>query len=111
MNGYSKWARAAALALTVLILACLMAGCGGKDDVITTLAELDQPGRTVGVSMGSSGDAAVTRNFHNATINRYSDSATTSYLAVQQGKLDAFAYDSVMLRYALSNGLGGGLLS
>ncbi len=106
MKGYSKWARAAALALTVLTLVCLMAGCGEKDDVITTLADLDQPGRTVGVAMGSSGDAIVTETFHNVTINRYSDSAT-GYLAVQQGKLDAFAFDATMLRYALSNGLTG----
>ncbi len=106
MKGYSKWARAAALALAVMLLVCLMAGCGEKDDVITTLAELDQPGRTVGVAMGSSGDVVATKTFHNVTINRYSDSAT-AYLAVQQKKLDAFAFDATMLRYALANGLTG----
>ncbi len=106
MKGYSKWARAAALALTVLALVCLMAGCGEKGGVITTLAELDQPGRTVGVAMGSSGDTAVSKNFHNVTVSRYSDSST-AYLAVQQGKLDAFAFDATMLRYALSGGLTG----
>ena len=106
MKATPKWARAAALALTLLTLACLLTGCGAKDDAITTLAELDQKGRTVGVAMGSSGDAAAEKSFHNVTLSRYSDSAT-AYLAVQQGKLDAFAYDVTMLRYALSNGLTG----
>ena len=106
MKGYSKKARAGALALAILLLVCLLTACGGKGDVITSLAELDKPGRTVGVAMGSSGDTAVTKNFHNVEINRYSDSAT-AYLAVQQGKLDAFAFDATMLRYAISGGLEG----
>ncbi len=106
MKGYSKGARLGALALAALLLVCLLTGCGGEDGVITSIAQLDQPGRTVGVAMGSSGDTAVTRNFHNVEINRYSDSAT-AYLAVQQGKLDAFAFDATMLRYALAGGLTG----
>ncbi len=96
----------AAMTLVLLLLACLLAGCGGKDDLITSLAQLDQPGRTVGVAMGSAGDTAVTKSFRNVTVNRYSDSAT-AYLAVQQGKLDAFAFDATMLRCALAGGLAG----
>lgn len=82
MKGTSKGARLGALALTALMLICLLAACGRKDEVITSIAELDKPGHTVGVAMGSSGDTAVTKNFHNVEINRYSDSAT-AYMAVQ----------------------------
>ncbi len=106
MKGYSKKVRLGALALAVLMLLCLLTACGKKDDAIETLAELDKAGHTVGVAMGSSGDKAVTENFHNVEISRYSDSAT-AYMAVQQGKLDAFAFDATMLRYAISGGLEG----
>ncbi len=104
MKGTSKRTRLGALALAALMLICLLAGCGKKEEVISSIAELDQPGHTVGVAMGSSGDTAVTKNFHNVEITRYSDSAT-AYMAVQQGKLDAFAFDATMLRYAISGGL------
>ena len=106
MRGYSKWARVGALALAALLLACLLAGCGNKDEAITSLEQLDQPGRVIGVAQGSSGDVATEKNIHNVTINRYTDSVT-GYLAVQQGKLDAFAFDHTMLNFALANGLEG----
>ena len=57
------------------MLLCPLTACGGKDEAITTPSELDKPGHTVGVAMGSSGDTAAARNFHNVGINRCSDSA------------------------------------
>ncbi len=106
MTGTSKWTRIGALALAVLVLACLLAGCGSKDNAITSLEQLNEKGRTIGVAQGSEGDMASEKAFPNATLSRYTNNVT-GYLAVQQGKLDAFAFDATMLRFALNNGLEG----
>lgn len=95
-----------AAALLLVLLAGLLAGCGEKDEAITSLAQLNEPGRTIGVAQGSAGDVAAEKAFPNATLSRYTNSVT-GFLAVQQGKLDAYAYDEIMLRFALANGLEG----
>ncbi len=97
--------RMGALLLAVLLVAAL-AGCGEKDDTITSLEQLNEKGRTIGVAQGSEGDMASEKAFPNAALSRYT-SSVTAYLAVQQGKLDAFAFDQTMLRFALANGLEG----
>ena len=98
--------RIAAALLLMLTLAGLLAGCGGKDRTITSLEQLNEPGRVIGVAQGSAGDIASEKAFPNATLSRYTNSVT-GFLAVQQGKLDAFAYDETMLRFSLANGLEG----
>ena len=98
--------RIAAALLIMLALAGLLAGCGGKDRTITSLEQLNEPGRVIGVAQGSAGDIASEKAFPNATLSRYTNSVT-GFLAVQQGKLDAFAYDETMLRFSLANGLEG----
>ncbi len=98
--------RISAAALLLVMLAGLLAGCGKTDGAITSLAQLNEPGRTIGVAQGSAGDVASQKAFPNATLSRYTNSVT-GFLAVQQGKLDAFAYDATMLRFALANGLEG----
>ena len=97
--------RLGALLLAILLIAAL-AGCGEKDDAITSLEQLNEKGRVIGVAQGSEGDMASEKAFPNATLSRYT-SSVTAYLAVQQGKLDAFAFDRTMLRFALANGLEG----
>lgn len=101
-----RYVLAAMTALLALLLAGLLAGCGEKDGVITSLEQLKEPGRTIGVAQGSAGDFAAGKAFPNAELSRYTNSVT-GFLAVRQGKLDAYAYDETMLRFALANGLEG----
>ena len=96
-----------ALCLLLALLGLLaLTGCAREDDAITSLEQLSEPGRTIGVAQGSEGDAAAEKTFPDAALNRYT-SSVTGFLAVQQGKIDAFAYDETMLRFALANGLEG----
>lgn len=67
-----------------------------RGSAIATVADVDAPGRRVGVTAGSSSDAALSRNLENAQVVR----ATTLGRAAEMlsdGELDAFATNKATL--------------
>ncbi len=66
---------------------------GAKTD-IHSIADLDQPGRTVVVRLGTTGEIWARENIHNAKILSM-DKENTAVLEVIQGKADGFIYDQM----------------
>ena len=65
-----------------------------KDSPIRSLADLDQPGRTLAVRQGTTGEAWARENIKNAQIIALEKEAA-AVLEVVQGKADAFLYDQM----------------
>ena len=89
--------------LITLILAICCALAGAE---VSALSQLNTPGMTVGVDQGSAAEQIVRRELPDATIAYYSDKPS-AYLAVAQGKLDAFAFDYNQMRIAIESGVKG----
>ena len=66
----------------------------GKDSAITSLSELDQPGRTFVVRQGTTGEVWARKNLSKATLLSL-DKENAAVLEVIQGKADAFIYDQM----------------
>ena len=96
------------LCLMILTLAsCLLTGCGTeKSTEITSLEQLNEPGRKIGVSNDTNDDLLVAEKFPKAEIEYYQD-AIPGYLSVSQGKLDAFVYGKLTMGNAIRNGMQG----
>ncbi len=93
--------------LLILVLAVLLlAGITRAEGGITSMATLNEIGRRIGVSQGSAAEANVKDQLPEAEIVYFSDNAT-GYLAVAQGKVDAFVYDYNQMRIAIENGVQG----
>lgn len=90
----------------VFILLFALAGCGkqGKQQ-ITAVSQLNDKNYTVGVGDGTAGMFQAEEYLPEAE-KAYMDSVT-GYMAVSQGKIDAFVYDRVMMEFAIGNGLTG----
>ena len=94
------------LTLAALTLS-LLAACGEKkSDAVTSLAQLREPGRIIGVGIGTGDDAAVRETFPNAEI-RYLEDSFMGYSGVASGKLDAFVYGKQQMELAIRNGTKG----
>lgn len=102
--------RAAAGFLAVLTLAGVLSGCGAgaKEDTAAplTASQLKDEAVTIGVAQGASGQNVVAIEFPLAQVKYYTRDVD-AYLAVQQGKDDAFLYDKVSMEFAIANGLTG----
>ena len=97
------------LLLSILLLCCL-SGCGAKErSTATTLEQLREPGRIIGVGTGTGDDAAVREAFPEAEI-RYLDDSFMGYSSVANGKLDAFVYGKKQMELAIRNGTKGVVL-
>lgn len=102
-----KFLRVAALALTLLTLTSLLAGCNVKTKpVVTETLQMNNTIYTIGVPSGATAVNAVESDLPKAKMKYYS-SLPDAYLAVQQGKVDAFAFDRYLLGFAIANGLDG----
>lgn len=66
----------------------------GTNSPITSASELDQPGRTVVVRQGTTGEAYARSKFLNAKILAV-EKESAGVLEVIQGKADAFIYDQM----------------
>lgn len=66
----------------------------GKNSTIRSLADLDQPGRTLAVRQGTTGEVWARANIKNAQIIALEKEAA-AVLEVVQGKSDAFLYDQM----------------
>lgn len=93
--------------LTLLTLTSLLAGCKGNSKlVVTDVSRLNDVAYTIGVPTGTTAVNAVESALPKSEIKYYS-SLPDAYLAVQQGKVDAIAYDRYLLDFAIANGLTG----
>ena len=95
-------------ALILLAMAlCLMAGCGTTDrGDITSIEQLNEPGRKIGMSNDTNDDKLVAERLPQAGVEYYQD-AMAGYLSVSQGKLDAFVYGKLAMDTAIRNGMQG----
>ena len=99
---YRKWIR-----ITAILLVVLLAGCAKKETPqITSVEQLNHKSYSVGSDEGSAGMFDVEAYLPEAELLLYS-SSVTGYAAVQQGELDAYAYDRIMMEFAIANGLEG----
>jgi polar amino acid transport system substrate-binding protein len=85
--------RKTAFGLLLFIPLCLLS-CGGKNEKITSLRQID--GKRVCVLTGSAGDLAARAHFPRATFMDML-SASDAALAIRSGKADAFVYDRSVL--------------
>lgn len=66
----------------------------GKSSPVTSLADLDQPGRTLVVRQGTTGEVWARANIRNAKILAV-EKENAAVLEVIQGRADAFLYDQM----------------
>jgi len=96
-----------ALACFLALALCLLAGCGAKESAdITSLEQLNEPGRKIGMSNDTNDDILVAEKLPQAEVEYYQD-AMAGYLSVSQGKLDAFVYGKLTMDTAIRNGMQG----
>ena len=93
------------LILTVLV-AALAASCSTKREAITSVDQLNEKGRVIGVAAETSEGKMVEKEFPNAKIEYYKGEMQ-AYLSVSQGKADAFIFMKASLITAVNNGLTG----
>ena len=96
------------LILSMLLLPLgLLTGCGAKkSDVITSVEQLNEPGRKIGVYSDTAEDQLVARELPQAQIEYIKDHIS-AFIAVSQGKLDAFVYDRRQMELAIKSGQKG----
>ena len=89
--------------LVCLILAGALSGCrsNGKD-MIESVEQLNQSGYTISVDPGSAAAILAEEVFPNAKIV-YNNAISDAYLAVQNGKSDAFVYGKIYMQYAIAS--------
>ena len=94
--------------LSVILLALFaLSGCGSSDSgEITSIEQLKEPGRKIGVSAETSDDRFVKEVFPQAEIEYYKEEIS-GYTSVSQGKLDAFVFGKLTMEFAIYNGLEG----
>lgn len=63
---------------------------------VTSVDQLDAPGRVLAVKTGTTADLVATKRFPKATINRYKDE-TACVQEVASGRADAFFYDQISI--------------
>lgn len=96
----------AVLGLLVLVV-CLLAGCDGKSGgAITSLSQLNERGRTIGIFSDTNDNKLVASKLPQAEVAYYQDTIS-GYTAVSQGKLDAFVYGKLAMETAIQNGMQG----
>ncbi len=99
----AKWI----LLLLALALAALT-GCGGsrQHTAVTSLEQLDEPGRKIGVPADTADDRLAAQLFPQAKIEYFKDDIA-GFTSVSQGKLDAYLYSRLTMEIAIHNGLTG----
>ena len=84
----------------------LLSGIVRAEAEITSKAQLNEPGRKIGISQGSAAEAAVRSEMPEADIAYFTDNLL-GYTAVAQGKIDAFVFDLVQMQLTIDNGMTG----
>ena len=93
------------LLLCAVLISCaaVLAGCGKKEG-ITKIDQLNDPDITVGVVSDTAEFRIVQRDYPKADIKYFKDEMS-GYLAVSEGKVDAFVFNKVSLRVAIYRGV------
>ncbi|MBQ9009508.1 MAG: transporter substrate-binding domain-containing protein [Clostridia bacterium] len=89
--------------LLILLIGLLSLPALG-DEEIQSIEQLRSPGARIGVSQGSAAEMTIISEFPDAQIVYFNDN-NTAYLAVSQGKADAFIYDLNQMRIAIEDGV------
>ena len=88
-------------------LLLFLSGCSQKaDSPVTSLDQLNEPGRVIGVGVNCPEEALLAEDFPEASIISYSDSHF-AYEEVARGRLDAFVYARLPMEHAIENGMKG----
>ena len=102
-----KRKRTTAILICLLAALCLLLGCAKKDaEPVTSLEQLNSPDRKIGMADNTGDEKLVAEKLPQAKIEFYKE-GMTGYLAVGQGKLDAFVYGKLSMETAIQNGLKG----
>ena len=72
----------------------------------TTIEQLNKSGKKIGVETGSTAMFAVEKELPKADIQQFTDKYS-GYLAVSEGKIDAFAFERLQMELAIKNGQTG----
>ena len=90
-----------------IMLLLLVTACGKTEQAeITQVSQLDNKAYIIGVPTGTTAANIIEKEMKNAQ-KKYFSSLSDGYLAVQQGKIDAFSFDKYLLQFAIVNGLKG----
>ena len=85
----------------------LFAGCGKvSSDQITSLSQLNEKGRKIGVASDTAEDRLVMEVLPNAKVEYFKDDMS-AYTSVSQGKIDAFVFNRIAMETAIYNGMSG----
>ena len=89
----------------------LLTGCGAgskreAEETITSIQQLDSPGRKIGLADNTGEEKLVVEKFPQAELEYYSD-PITAYTAVAQGKLDAYVFGKISMETSIKNGQQG----
>lgn len=86
---------------TLLMLLCV--GCTKQKDKIESVEQLNQSKYTISLDPGAAATIVATEMFPEANLV-YNNTITDAYLAVEQGKSDAFVFGKLYLQYAVASG-------
>ena len=95
--------------LKVLIIVTIifsLFACGNNTDNINGIDDLNDSNKTIGVWTGSIAYDLVSKRLNKINIAEYTDNIL-GYIAVQEGKIDAFAFERVQMQRAIDNGQSG----
>ena len=98
----------AVLLMTLLLTSAagLFVSCGRKDEGITSIDQLKEPGVKIGVASDTTEFRIVEEEFPEAEIVYVKDDLS-AYTGVAQGKIDAFVYNRLSMQTAIDNGFEG----
>ena len=93
--------RSAGILVFVFLGLSLLAECSRDnrgDQILSSPAQMNAPGYSIGVPTGAAATSAVEQKFSKCKIE-YFASLHDAYLSVQNGKIDAFAFDRHAMQY------------
>ncbi len=93
--------------ICLLTVLCLLLGCAKKEaEPITSLEQLNSSDRKIGMAVDTNDEKLLAEKLPEAKIEYYKEDMT-GYLAVRQGKLDAFVRGKLAMETAIRNGMQG----
>lgn len=93
--------------ICILTVLCMLLGCAKKEaEPITSLEQLNSSDRKIGMAADINGEKLLAEKLPEAKIEYYQEDMT-GYMAVSQGKLDAFVYGKLAMETAIQNGMRG----
>ncbi|MBR1846811.1 MAG: ABC transporter permease subunit, partial [Bacilli bacterium] len=106
---WRKLGKYAALLMLMVFPITLLSSCSSDSSSkqpITSLAQLKDDGRVIGVVGDTDDFRLVKENFPKAEIKIF-DQEMSGFLSAQQGKIDAFVFDKMEMRAAMAHGVDG----